>query len=159
MKIRDLMISDVISCRNDTNLACVGAMMWEHDCGFIPVVDETNKVTGVVTDRDICIALCTRDARSSDLKAGDVATSKIVTCTANEDVRTAVDVMRNEKLHRLPVVDEDGLLRGIVSMDDILMYAEKPTGKAGTDVPLDDVVQALQAIAAHHQSRQLVVMA
>src|SRR5579862_6307038 len=135
MKIRDLMSKDVVICHKDTNLAAAGAIMWERDCGFLPVVDEAGAVTGVLTDRDICIALCTRNVRASELTAGDVAVSQVLSCTENEDVRAALRTMRDAKVHRLPVVDGGPGLQGIVSMDDILVCAEKGDGKTRTQVP------------------------
>lgn len=156
MKIRDLMTRDVATCRTDTNLAAAGALMWQRGCGILPVVDDARKAIGVVTDRDICIALCTRNARSSDLQVGDVARSKVLSCTPNEDVRAALETMRKAKIHRLPVIDEAGVLEGIVSMDDIVMNVEKGNGK--TELPYNDVLQTLQAISAHHETRPRVIL-
>ena len=65
MKIRDVMTKAVASCRPETHLAAAGALMWETDCGVLPVVDERRQVTGVLTDRDVCIALTTNDRRPS----------------------------------------------------------------------------------------------
>jgi CBS domain-containing protein len=159
MKIRDLMTKEVATCRPDTNLAAAGALMWEHGCGVLPIVDETRKAIGVVTDRDICIALCTRNVRASELTVGDVANPRVLSCTASEDVRTALETMRDGKIHRLPVVDDGGILEGIVSMDDIVMSAEKGNGKARTEVPFEDVLQTLQVISAHHLNQPLVIVA
>ncbi|MBZ5606527.1 MAG: CBS domain-containing protein [Acidobacteriia bacterium] len=159
MKIRDLMTRNVTTCRTDTNVAIAGSLMWEHDCGIVPVVDDAEKVIGILTDRDICIALCTRNVRASELTAGDVASKRILSCTAEEDVRFALETMRQARIHRLPVVNRAGALEGIVSLDDIVMYAEKLDGKAKTEVPYDDVLHTLQAVSAHHQSQPLVTLA
>jgi CBS domain-containing protein len=157
MKVRELMTTDVASCRKETNLAALGASMWEKDCGILPIVDETEKVTGVVTDRDICIALCTRNAKASELTAGDIVAAEIVTCTPSTDVRVALESMRGARIHRLPVVDGAGILQGIVSMDDIVMCAEVKEGKPNTGVPYEDVVRTLQTISAHHPTRPLAI--
>lgn len=65
MEVRDVMTKTVASCHPETNLAAAGALMWETDCGVLPVVDERRKVSGVITDRDVCIALTTSDRRPS----------------------------------------------------------------------------------------------
>ena len=67
MKVRDLMTSRVRTCRPSTSLADVVSEMWEGDCGVLPVVNDEGRVIGMITDRDICIALATRDrfARSN----------------------------------------------------------------------------------------------
>lgn len=156
MKVRDLMSTKVATIHSDTNLAAAGALMWENDCGILPVVDDSEKLIGVITDRDICIALCTRSARSSELTARDIAISRILSCAPDEDVRTALGTMREAKIHRLPVVNNAGTLEGIVSMDDIVACAEKGDGK--TEVGYEDVVKALQAIGTHH-NQPLVTLA
>ncbi len=157
MKIRDLMIDAVVSCRADANVAAAGALMWQHDCGFLPVVDDRNRVIGVLTDRDICIALCTRNVRASELTAREVAAQQIATCEPEEDVRAALKTMRDNKVHRLPVLDAAGILQGIVSMDDILIYTERRGVRLRSEVTPEDVLQTLQAISSHHQNHPLVV--
>ena len=61
MRVRDLMTKTVVFCRHETNLAAATALMWDNDCGTLPVVSESGKVIGIITDRDICIALGTRN--------------------------------------------------------------------------------------------------
>jgi CBS domain-containing protein len=148
MKVRDLMTTNTVSCRSETNLAAVGALMWDHDCGFIPVVDETEKVTGVITDRDICIALSTRDRQPSQITAREVTTAPPFVCSPEDDIQTALKTMSQEKLHRLPVINEAGGLVGILSMDDVVLRAETGVGKK-PEISYDEVVQVFQAICAH----------
>ena len=148
MKVRDLMTINPISCRPETNLAAVGALMWEHDCGLIPVVDDTDKVTGVITDRDICIALSTRDQQPSKIAAREITTTPAFVCSPDDDIQTALVTMSRERLHRLPVVNKERGLAGILSINDVLLHAEKGLGKR-QGIAYEDVVQTLQAICAH----------
>jgi len=157
MKVRDLMTKTVASCRADTNLAAVGAAMWENDCGVLPVIDESGKVTGIVTDRDICIALSTRGGRSSELTAGEVAISPVLTCEPDDDVHSALKTIREERIYRLPVVNRAGALEGILSMDDIVRQAGKSKGKLKPDVSYDEIAQAFQQICARHGEHRAVV--
>ena len=60
MRVKELMTSDVKTCSLDTNLAAAAKIMWDSDCGAVPVTDERGRVVGVITDRDICIAAATR---------------------------------------------------------------------------------------------------
>lgn len=149
MKVRDLMTKTVASCRPETNLAAAGALMWESDCGVIPVVDEHRKVIGVITDRDVCIALTTSDRRASSLKAGDVLTKQAVVCGADADIESTLQTMREHRIHRVPVVNKAGMLEGIVSMNDFVLRAQKPVGRKKPDISYEDVVETLQAICAH----------
>ena len=148
MKVRDLMTTNAVSCRPDTNLAAVGALMWEHDCGLIPVVDDTERVSGVITDRDICIALSTRDKQPSRITAREITTAPAFVCSPDDDIQAALITMSRERLHRLPVVNRDRGLVGILSINDVVSHAEKSLGKR-PGISYEDVVQTLQAICSH----------
>jgi CBS domain-containing protein len=93
--------------------------MFHINCGILPVVDNTDKVIGMVSDRDICLSLGTRDERASDVRVEEVYTKKLYSCGPEDDLETALDIMGTNHVRRLPVVDERGKLVGIVSIDDI----------------------------------------
>jgi CBS domain-containing protein len=159
MKVRELMTKNVACCRADTNLARAGELMWENDCGVLPVVDEAGKVTGILTDRDICIALTTRDGQSSKIAAADVAISKCVMCEADDDIHSALKTMRREKVRRLPVVNRAGALEGILSLNDVVLRAEKGDGRMHPELTYDDVVHTFQGICAHRPGAVHVIAA
>jgi CBS domain-containing protein len=153
MKVKDVMTTDVKTCTPDTTVAEAAHLMWEGDCGILPVVD-AGELVGVVTDRDMYIALATRNTLASRLKVGSVATKKLVTCVPEDDVKGALAKMSHERVRRLPVVGFGGTVLGILSMNDILLAAG--AGKALTN---EDVVETLQAICAHHHPVPHVVAA
>jgi CBS domain-containing protein len=153
MKVRELMTKTAVFCRPETNLAAAGALMWENDCGALPVVSDGRKVTGILTDRDICIALTTRDRLSSQLTAGEVAAKQAIVCKPDDEILAAITSMHNEKIRRLPVVNDEGSLEGIVSMDDIVLQAKKGNGKKKPDVSYGEVVETLQAIYENRRAR------
>jgi len=159
MKVRELMTKRVTACRPETNLAAAGALMFENDCGVLPLVDESGKVTGILTDRDICIALSTRDGKSSKITAADVSKPRVVMCEPDDDLHAALKTMRREKIHRLPVVNRAGALEGILSMNDIILRSEKGDGKSQAELSYDDVVHTLQGICAHRAAKIHVVAA
>lgn len=148
------MSKTAISCQPETNLAVAGALMWENNCGALPVVSQQGKVTGILTDRDMCIALATRNQQSSQLTAADVATKQTAVCNPLDDVHSALKTMRKARVRRLPVVDGEGLLEGILSMDDIVLQAKKANGKQAPEVSYADVVEALQAIYQDHRKTE-----
>lgn len=155
MKVRDLMTKTVASCRPETNLAAAGALMWETDCGVLPVVDEHRKVIGVVTDRDACIALTTSDRRASSIKVGDIVATRVFACSPDADLQAALKIMREQRVHRLPVINKAGILEGILSMNDVVLRAQKPAGRKKPEISYEDVVETLQAICAHgHAGKQ-----
>ena len=153
MKVKDLMTTDVRTCSPDTTVAEAARLMWEGDCGILPVVDD-GKLVGVVTDRDMYIALATQNARPSGLTVGAIATKVPVTCAPDDDVQAVLSAMRGARVRRLPVTGFNGAVRGILSMNDIVRVAD-----AGTGVRSEDVVQTLQAICAHHHPAPHIVAA
>ncbi len=149
MTVNDVMTRRVATCRPETNLAAASALMWENDCGILPVLAETGEVTGVLTDRDICIAAGTRDERPSELRASEVARTSPWTCKSTDDLRLALQIMRDAGVRRLPVVSPEGELEGIVSISDIALNVRRGLGTVGAPAVSDtDVVDTLQAICS-----------
>src|SRR5687767_11337155 len=153
MKIKDIMTTDVRSCSPDTSVAEAGALMLDADCGILPVVDE-GKLVGIVTDRDMFIALATRNAPAAQLKVSDVARNAVFTCGPDDDVHAALETMKAHRVRRLPVAGFADSLVGIVSMNDLVLVAgaKKP-------VRTDEVVETFQEICAHHHPAPHVAVA
>jgi CBS domain-containing protein len=145
MKVRDLMTTDVKSCCSDTNLAAAASRMWEGDCGALPVVDDDGKFIGMITDRDICMAVATRPRLASDILVGEVTSGAIYVCHPTDEVQFALKTMRKEKVRRLPVVNDKGILQGILSTNDIILYTEEG-GDKGIH---EDVLSTQKAICEH----------
>jgi CBS domain-containing protein len=150
MKISEIMTTEVRTCSLETTLAAAAALMLDGDCGFLPVVNN-GRLVGVVTDRDMYVALATRNTRASDLCVGDVAQTAVSTCEPDDDVRTALATMKERRVRRLPVKGLGDTVLGIVSINDILLAA---SGKKA--VRNDEVVGALQTICARHPAQHVV---
>jgi CBS domain-containing protein len=153
MKVKEIMTAEPVVCTPDTTLAAAAHLLWEWDCGILPVVDNGG-LAGVVTDRDMYIALATQNTRASRMRVGDVATKMVVTCGPEDDVHTALATMKQARVRRLPVVGFAGSVLGVLSMNDILLAA-------GHDKPVrsEEVVDALQGICGHHHPVGHVVAA
>jgi CBS domain-containing protein len=143
------MTKTVASCRSDANLAEAAALMWEHNCGLLPVIGDQGKVTGVITDRDICVALGTRNQLPSETKVGEVAQRAAVLCNAEDEVRSVLKVMAAERIRRLPVVDREGVLVGVLSLDDVTLCARHHDDTDRPPVSFEDVMNTLRAIYKH----------
>jgi len=146
MKVQDVMTKTVASCRPDENLAAAAALMWDYNCGQLPVVDDQGKVTSVITDRDICIALGTRNQRASEVKVREVICRPAVLCAANDDLRSALRTMAAERVRRLPVVNHGGVLVGILSLEDVTLQARHHGDTDRPPVSFEDVMRTLRAI-------------
>jgi CBS domain-containing protein len=124
-------------------------IMWDGDCGVIPVVNDEGKVVGMITDRDIAIASATRGRLASDIPVSEVITGQVYSCTLDEDIKSALKTMRHEKVGRLPVVNDEGLLQGILCMNDAVLRAEEARGKHVPDLSYEDVMSTMKAICEH----------
>lgn len=124
MNAQEIMKSDVVTCRPWSNLAEVAMMMWNHDCGVVPILSEHDTVTGVITDRDICMAVATQHRRAEEIAVSDVTNSHLYACRLTDDVDSVLQTMQDHKVRRLPVVDSNGHLQGIVSLHDVIASAQ-----------------------------------
>jgi CBS domain-containing protein len=146
MKVKEVMMRTAASCNCATNLAEAVEILWDRNCGILPVLDGERKVIGVITDRDICIALGTRNRLPGEVTVGEVTSGKLFACGPDDDIRLTMASMAEAKVRRLPVVTTDGKLEGILSMDDIVNHAETRGGKAASELSYDDVVETLKAV-------------
>ena len=149
MKVQDIMTRDVQCCGPDTNLAVAAKMMWDSDCGVLPVLNVEGKVLGVITDRDICMAVATRNKPASEISVWETVSGKACTCRETDAIHTALDIMKREKVRRLPVVDEDGVLQGMLSMNDLVLNAEETKAKKAPEMSYGDVMHTLRAVSQH----------
>lgn len=124
MRVRSVMTGTPYFCRPETNLGTATQYMWEGNCGFLPVVGNDNKIVGVITDRDICIAFGTRNRLPGDINVGEVMSRKVFSCLSEDDIHVALRRMQEGQVRRLPVTSQDGSLVGVISLDDILCQAE-----------------------------------
>lgn len=125
MVVAELMTRNAMSVAPDSKLADAAQIMWDHDCGALPVVEtESGRVIGMVTDRDICMACWSRGCSPSELYASDAMSQHLVHCHPSETVERAEIMMHANQIRRLPVVDADERLLGILSLADIARATE-----------------------------------
>lgn len=147
MKVKDLMMGSPRYCQAETNLASATELLWNASCGFLPVQSAEGQVIGVITDRDICIALGTRNLPASEVTVAEVMSDRLHSCAPDDDVRVALHTMGEARVHRLPVMAPNGTLVGILSMDDILFRSEPRKPGKEPELSLDEVVSTLRSIA------------
>jgi CBS domain-containing protein len=119
MHIKDLMSHPAVTCAAGDHLDVPARLMWEYDCGVIPVVDDDGRLCGVVTDRDICMAAYTKGQPLHAIPVETAMAAQVLICHPDDAVEHAEQLMRNGQVRRIPVVDANGRLEGIVSVNDI----------------------------------------
>jgi len=149
MKVKDICTRTVRSCTPETTLAYAGWAMWENDCGALPVLDENGSVMGVVTDRDISIGAATKYCPAAEIAVREVIAPKVHVCKLGDDVRDALKTMRQERVRRLPVVDPEGKLQGLLSLNDIALAAVPDNSATPSDVTYEDLALAMKAVGGH----------
>jgi len=145
MKVNDAMAKAPIFCNLETNLGVAVEMMWAENCGILPVVDAERKVVGVITDRDIAIAMGTKNRLPAEIKVAEAATRKVQTCKPTDDIHLALDTIAQSKVRRLVVVNEQNQLEGVLSMDDVVLYSGSKTGTK-PDLSSDEVLRTLKML-------------
>lgn len=118
-KIKELMTAAPQSCRADATIKSVASQMAQSKIGFMPVVDDNKKVIGTVTDRDVTLAIGKSDKEAKDLKVKEVMHKNVQTIEPEADATEALKIMRTKQVGRLPVVDGEQHLTGVVSLMDI----------------------------------------
>jgi len=123
MLVQDLMTRNVAAVRPDQTLAVAARLMWDCDCGALPVVEGDRKVIGMITDRDICMACWSRSLAPSALLVRDATSSDLVSCSPQATIAAAEAAMSGHQVRRLPVMDAEMRLVGILSLADIARAA------------------------------------
>lgn len=145
MQVQDLMNKDVSFCSPETNASVAADIMWRKNCGILPVVED-GRVVGTVTDRDLFIALGTSNRKPSELSLGEIMHRDLAVCDPANDIHTALGIMAQRQFRRLPVIDERGALKGILSLSDIAL-------RAPDDLSMD-VLNVIRAVLDRRDRRK-----
>ena len=153
MKAKDLMTPDPTTCKPSDNLKTVLGVMRKEDCGIVPITEGNgeNRVVGVVTDRDIALALGERDERPSAVRVSEVMTTDIVSCEPDADVREVSRKMQDAQVRRILVV-EGGRLLGVIATAD-LARASTQSSKDRVGEEVEKVMEKVSEDTGSHRSR------
>jgi CBS domain-containing protein len=150
MKIQDIMSHPVITAPINSTAEQIARLMWEFDCGIIPLVNDDGRLAGVITDRDICMAAYTQGKPLGQIAVTSAMSKQVMACHAGDAIETAERLMRDRKIRRVPVLDQEDRVAGVVSMNDIARLAARAK-KSGVDRELVETLAAVcQPRAAIH---------
>jgi len=148
MKIQKIMSTPALCCLRTDTLNTAAELMWNHDCGAIPVTDSDGKLVGMLTDRDICMAAYTKGQALQDIPVASAMATRVYSCKAGEPVAVAERLMRDNQVRRLPVVDDAGRPVGLLSLNDVARHA----AAARTDGAEHALTETMAAICAARTS-------
>lgn len=120
-----LMRSPAIVCRSTDSLSRAAALMWDHDIGIVLVIGNEGGLAGVITDRDVAMATYTKGRAPADIEVADAMAKELFTCRPSDSLEVVERSMAEHRIHRLPVVDEQGRPLGLVSMNDLVRDAQR----------------------------------
>jgi CBS domain-containing protein len=151
MNVGDVMTRSVRTCRAGDSLDAAARIMWDQDCGCVPVVQEEDGVVrcvGMITDRDVCMAGYTQGLRLSEIPVESAMAKRVHACHATDSILAALRMLEDRQVRRLPVLGADDELVGIVSLADVAREASREHAQAKKHVTDTQVAAALEAISA-----------
>jgi CBS domain-containing protein len=144
MKVADVMTRDVKACQATESAADAARVMWDSDCGVVPVLQD-GRLKGIVTDRDLLMAAQIQGKNPVDLKLGSLVLAPVATCRPEDDVNKAMATMAEKQIRRLPVTNRDNQLVGILSLNDLAIRT------VGDDAAMLAVARTLAAVSRHRE--------
>ena len=148
MLVKNLMSKPVVTCTPWDTAQTAATLMKTYSVGAIPVVSDIDDplLEGIVTDRNLCLAIVAAAPSSNQIAVGDVMTRVPVTCLPEDSLQECLEFMRNSQVRRIPVVDDRGRCLGIVSQADISRYAS-PSEVARTLREISDAPKPAASLA------------
>lgn len=154
MQVQSLMSRSVYACGLRDTLDRAAQIMWDHDVGAVPVIDAKRHVVGIVTDRDACMAAYTRGRPLTEISIDEVMSRGVVAVHPEDSLVHAEQLMRDAQVRRLPVVDYEGRLCGLLSQNDLVRAAGgEPSGR---ELDADEVVLTLSTIGRSRASSDAI---
>jgi CBS domain-containing protein len=150
MNASELMTTAVQSCRADENLQRAMQIMWDHDCGVVPVVDRDSRVIGMVTDRDVAVAAYTQGRPLWQIPVSSAMAKQVHGVRETDSLDVIEDLMRRVRVRRVPVLDAQGKLTGILSLNDLARHVRRGAARKGDGLRGDSIAQTLAAVCEPH---------
>jgi CBS domain-containing protein len=162
MRVAEIMTQAVQICRPEDTLEDVAQLLWDHDCGCLPVVSGNGamRVVGLITDRDVCMCALFHKKPLADLDASEAMSKQVFACRPSNAVSVAEKLMGGARIRRLPVLDEEDRLVGMLSLADLACNAAQQARQPRPPLTETEVGDTLAAIcqppansAGRHRSR------
>ena len=158
MKVQSVMTARSLKhCSPETKLHNAAKLMQTGNCGALPVVDKNKKVVGIVTDRDIALALAKKQPKSrAMINVSQIMSENVHTVNTSDEIETALREMRTNKIGRLPVVDKKGKLKGILSMHNLLAHSLNGETEFGSTTETgESIAKTIMAITERYSLNSL----
>lgn len=151
MLVKQVMSTPLMTCSMGDSVNHAAELMWEHDCGAIPVVDDSGLAIGILTDRDICMAAYTQGKLLREISVSTVMAKQLYACSEDDSLIKAEQLMQQHQVRRLPVLDRQGRPVGMLSLNDLARVAtlQHPAANGLPDgISVSSIAQTLSAVCA-----------
>lgn len=143
MKAFELMSTRIFKCSPQSSLDEAARQMWEHDVGCLVVVDDDDHPIGMITDRDILMAAYTRGIKLGEANVASAMARQVYSCTTSASLSEIEDIMRSARIRRLPVLDDQSKVVGIVTLGDVARLSQSSPLRASS---IPGVAKTLAAV-------------
>jgi CBS domain-containing protein len=155
MDVAQLMTKNVSACGEHDTFQRAAQLMWENDCGCVPVVDSKGSLAGIVTDRDICMATYTQGRLLGHIEIASIALKPVFTVRESDAIDDAERLMRDKQVRRVPVVDDDGRLSGMLSLADVARHHARDGSDRSNGRGSNSFTRTVAAISEPRNARVL----
>lgn len=153
MKIEDVMTRSVHACAPNDTLATAAQIMWENDCGAVPVVDKDGKLLGIITDRDLAMAAHLQNVALRESRVASAMARDVKSCSPQATPAAVQTLMQQHKIRRVPVVDADRRLVGMVSLGDLAHAMSSQQTLGGDGMTWTSLAHTLAAVSTPRLAR------
>jgi CBS domain-containing protein len=147
MNVEQCMTKSPRVCFEGDSLESAARIMWDNDCGSVPIVDGSSRLVGIITDRDLCMASYTQGAPLHAIRLSSAMAKKVFSCGPKDTVESVARTMSTHRIRRVPVVDAQRRVIGIVSLGDLARGATKSTARSSVGATLASI-SAPRAVTA-----------
>ncbi len=143
MEILEIMSKPAVTCHANDSLEAAARLMWENDCGALPVLNDEGRVTGMITDRDICMAAYTQGKPLEAIALSSAMATTVHTSRPNEAIENAERLMQRMQIRRIPIVDSEKRPVGLLSLNDIARHAASSRKRNGMERAVTETLAAV----------------
>lgn len=159
MRVEERMTKDICCCRTEDSLATAARQLWDRDCGCLPVVDDRGHVLGMITDRDICMAAMTTGKALTELLVAYAMARNVAVTRPSDSLHEAEMIMRARSVRRLPVLDEQNRVIGILSCNDLFRWVDDDRANGAAVHDAFHLARTLAAVGRSQGPRTLRALA
>jgi CBS domain-containing protein len=159
MIVSQLMSRNIVTCKKEDSLQEAAKKMWDHDIGCLPVLDAEERVIGIVTDRDVCMAAYTQGKELGLIPVASAMAQRVFSCSSTDSVKSVEAIMKEHQVRRVPIVDEEGRLQGLISMNDVARESAREIHNRKADISARELVASLASICEPRSNGSLTLVA